>query len=144
MANLGINVSLADFAYEEHRNIFIQPPDDVRDILKLSQGQSSDLARQKMVSAFSICNTDSHPANWIRCRDLTGIHVDEMLGAGGDVVKQRTILDVKRELDSGAWDIGVMKLEGRQLTQMAIHEIMVDMKHYRHEPSRVKFRKKKN
>ena len=53
-----------------------------------------------------------------RIRGVTGVVVDDLLG--GDE-------------DFGAWGVGVMRLKGRQLTQMAKKEIMVDVEHYKHE-----------
>ena len=46
---------------------------------------------------------------------------------------ERTISEVKREFDFGAWDVGFTRFNGIQLTQMAIHEILIDMKQYKHE-----------
>ena len=37
-------------------------------------------------------------------RGVTSVNVDDLLG-GGDEVLQRTILDVKRQFDFGAWDV---------------------------------------
>ena len=50
-------------------------------------------------------------------RGVTGVHVDDLLG-GGDEVFDKGILEVKREFDFGAWDVGAMKFNESQLTQM--------------------------
>ena len=49
---------------------------------------------------------------------------------GGDEVFDRTVLEVKREFDFGAWDVGAMRFKDRQLTEMANDEITVDMEHF--------------
>ena len=49
--------------------------------------------------------------------------------------------EVKREFDRGAWDVGAMRFKGRQLTQMANCEIMVDMEHYKHELQQIEVSK---
>ena len=61
-----------------------------------------------------------------KVRGLTGVHVDDLLG-GGDEVFDGTILEVEREFDGGAWDVGAIRFKARQLTQMANYEIMIDM-----------------
>ena len=49
-------------------------------------------------------------------RGATGVHADDLL-RGGDEVFDRTTLEVKREFDVGAWDVGVVRFKERQLTQ---------------------------
>ena len=51
-------------------------------------------------------------------QSVTGVHVDDLLG-GGDEVFDKGILEVKREFDFGAWDVGAMKFKKSHLTQMA-------------------------
>ena len=41
---------------------------------------------------------------------MTGFHVDDLLGAGGEVF-DRVILKVKRGFDLGAWDVGTMRFK---------------------------------
>ena len=48
-------------------------------------------------------------------RGVTGVHVDDLLGAGDEAL-DRTTLEVKREFDFGAWDGGAMRFKERQLT----------------------------
>ena len=125
----------------EYRNIFTLPPDDVRDILKLSPESMLSLRKAVygLVNApkkwwdrlkrslqnhgFSSCALDP-------CAFVTG-HVDDLLG-GGDEVFDRTMLEVKRKFHFGAWDVGAMMFRARQLTQMANHEIMIDKDHQVH------------
>ena len=66
--------------------------------------------------------------------------VDE-LWTEGDEVFDLTILEVKREFDFGAWDVGAMRFRERELTQMANLEIMIDMKHYKHELQQIEVSK---
>ena len=42
-------------------------------------------------------------------------------------------MEVKREFDVDAWDVGAMRFKAGQLTQMADGEIMIDMEHNKHE-----------
>ena len=58
--------------------------------------------------------------------------MDNLLG-GGDEVLHRTILEVKREFDFGSWDVAATSFKGRQLTQLANCEIIIDTEHYKHE-----------
>ena len=57
-------------------------------------------------------------------------------------VLDRTILDVKRECDFGAWDVGAMSFKEKPSTQLANHEIMLVMSHYKHELSQMEVSKK--
>ena len=45
-----------------------------------------------------------------KVRGVTGVHVDDLLGAGGEVF-DRVILEVKRGFDLGAWDVGTMRFK---------------------------------
>ena len=76
-----------------------------------------------------------------KVRGLTGVHVDDLLG-GGDEVFDGTILEVTREFDVGAWDVGAMRFKERQLTQMANYEIMMDMERYKHDLSQIEVHQK--
>ena len=133
--------------------MFIVPPDDVPDVPKV--GPESMLRRCEAV--YGLVST---PKKWWDCskrsllnhgctscalgpcafvlikqnrvRGVAGIDVDDLL-AGGDDVFDRTILEVKGEFDVGAWDVGAKRFKAAQLKQMANHEIMVDMEHYKHQ-----------
>ena len=122
-----------------HRNIFIPAPDDVRDILKFSPDlmlrHSAKLCMvsgtpEEMVESCERITSESWIHNLCvgsvcafvlinrnKVRGVTGVHVDDLLG-GGDEVFDRSILEVKREFDFGAWDVGSMKFKESQLTQM--------------------------
>ena len=69
-------------------------------------------------------------------RGVSGVLVDDLMG-GGDEVFDRTISEVQREFDLGAWDVGVMRFRGSELTRMANCEIVTDMEHYEHELQQV-------
>ena len=120
---------------EEHRNIFILPPDDVRDILRLSP--ESMLRLRKAVSGLvnskekwrdplkrSLLNHVSTSGALDLCafvlvkqkqiRGVTGLHVEDLLGGGK--VFDKKVLEVKNEFDFGAWDAAVMGFTKRQLT----------------------------
>ena len=71
-----------------------------------------------------------------KVRGSTGVHVDDLLGEG-DEVFDGTILEVTREFDVGAWDVGAMRFKARQLTQMANYEIMIDVERYKHDLSQI-------
>ena len=55
---------------------------------------------------------------WIRAlcpcqtknRGVTGVHVEDLFG-GGDEVFDRTLLEVRREFDFGAWDVGAVRFK---------------------------------
>ena len=47
---------------------------------------------------------------------VTGVHVDDFLRKSECLTAP--LFEVKREFDFGAWDVGDMKFEIRQLTQM--------------------------
>ena len=64
---------------------------------------------------------------------ITGVHVDDQLGGGGEVF-QRTVFEFKREFDFGAWGVGATRFKGRQLTQMANYEIMIVSKSDKAKP----------
>ena len=40
---------------------------------------------------------------------------------------------VRKEFDFGAWDVGNVRFNGRQISQMPNGEIVYDMEQYRHE-----------
>ena len=52
-----------------------------------------------------------------------------------------TLLEVKREFEFGAQDVGAMRFTGRQLTQMANYDIVIDMEHYKHELQQIEISK---
>ena len=73
------------------------------------------LKRSLVSDGFTSCALDPCAIVLIkqnRVRGMTGVHVDDLLG-GGDEVHDRTILEVKREFDSGAWDVGFLKFKER-------------------------------
>ena len=114
---------------DEHRNIFILPPDDVRDIVKRSPESMLrlrkavfglvntpktwwDRLKRSLLSQFTSCVLRAFVlVKQNQVRGGTGVHVDDML-EGGDEVCDRTMLEVKREFDFGAWDVGAMRFKG--------------------------------
>ena len=119
------NIKTAFFSrYEEHRNIFVLLPDDVRDTLKLSPELMlrlrkavyglaiapkkwwGPLKRSLLNHGFTSCALDPCGFFLIKqngVRDVTGVHLDSLLGRS-DEVCDRVILEVKREFDFGASD----------------------------------------
>ena len=146
------------FGDEEHRKIFILLPDDVRDVLKLSPESMLRSAKQsiwsrerpdEMVGPFEAITPESlihimrvgsarlRPHQTEQGPKIDGVHMDDLLG-GGDEVFERTALDVKREVDVGAWDVGAMRFKERQLTQMAnLRNHGRQFEHYKHNLSHI-------
>ena len=60
---------------------------------------------------------------------------------GGVEVFGTTISEVKCEFEFGAWDVGVPRFRGRQLTQMANCEIVIAMEHHKHELQQIEVSK---
>ena len=125
--------------HKEYHNIFILPPDDVRDILSVSPGSAlsfrkavyglvngheemeSRLKRSFLNHGFTSCALD--PCAFVlvkqhNVRCVTGVHVDDLLGRGDEMFD-------------------------RQVWMMANHEIMVDMEHPNRSCNRPKSWKQK-
>ena len=60
------------------------------------------------------------------------MRVDDVIG-GGDETFDRIMTTVRKEFDSGAWDVGNFRFKGRQISQMPNGEIVCDMEQYKHE-----------
>ena len=52
-----------------------------------------------------------------------------------------TFLEVKREFDFGAWDVGAIRLKARRLTHMANCDITIDTEHHKHELQQIEVSK---
>ena len=45
------------------------------------------------------------------------MHVDDVIG-GGNEIFERIMTTVRKEFDFGAWDVGIFRFKGRQISQM--------------------------
>ena len=107
---------------------FILPPDDVRDILKLSQESMLRLRKavyglvnaprwrdrlKRSLLSHGFTSSALDPRAFVlvqqeQIRGVTGVHVDDLLEGGGEVL-DRTVLEVKCEFNFGAWNVGAMR-----------------------------------
>ena len=129
---------------EDIRNIFISPPDDVRQMLNLDHETVLRLRKAVygLVNApkkwwdrlktslikqgFTSCALD--PCALVlrksgKIHGVLGVHVDDVIG-GGDEVFDRIMTAVRKEFDFGAWDVGNFWFKGRQISQMPNGEIV--------------------
>ena len=138
---------------EDMRNIFISPPDDVRQMLNLDH-ETVLLLRKAvygLVNApkkwwdrlktslikhgFTSCALD--PCAFVlrksgQIHGVLGVHVDYVIG-GGNETFDRIMTTVRKEFDCGAWDVGNFRFKGRQISQMPNGENVCDMEQYMHE-----------
>ena len=135
---------------EDIRNIFISPPDDVRQMLNLDHETVLRLRKAVygLVNAPKKCGTDSlikhgftscalDPCAFVlqesgKIHGVLGVHVDDVIG-GGNEIFDRIMTTVRKEFDFGAWDVGNFRFKGGQISQMPNGEIVCDMEQYKHE-----------
>ena len=138
---------------QDFRNIFISPPDDVRQMLNLDHETVLRLRKAVCVlvnspkkwwdrlnkalieHGFTSCALD--PCAFVlrksgKIHGVLGVHVDDVIG-GGDETFDRIMTTVRTEFDFGAWDVGNFRFKGRQISQMAIGEIVCDTEQCKHE-----------
>ena len=138
---------------EDVRNIFISPPDDVRQMLNLDHETVLRLRKAEygLVNApnkwwdrlkkslieyeFTSCALD--PCAFVlrmsgQIHGALGVHVDAVIG-GGDETFDRIMTAVRKESDFGAWDVGNFRFKGRQMSQMPNGEVVFDMEQCKHE-----------
>ena len=138
---------------EDIRNIFISPPDDVRQMLNLDHVTVLRLRKAVygLVNApkkwwdrlktslvehgFTSCALD--PCAFVlrksgKIHGVLGVHVYDAIG-GGNEIFDRIMTTVRKEFDFGAVDVGNFRFKGRQISQMPNGEIVCDMKQYKHE-----------
>ena len=108
------------------RNIFISPPDDVRQMLNLDHEtvlrlrkavyglvnapkKLWDRLKKSLIEhGFTSCCLD--PCAFVlrvsgKIHGVLGVHVDDVIG-GGDETFDRIMTAVRKEFDFGAWDVG--------------------------------------
>ena len=133
----------------QHPNIFIRPPDGVRDILRFSPESNAEAAtgllnvskkwwdllkRSILNHGSSSCALD--PCAFVFVKQKIRCHWCFMWTTCWEEMTNCLIepfVKVKREFDFGARDVEATRFKRRQLTQMANCEIMIDMEHYQHE-----------
>ena len=129
---------------EDIRNIFISPPDDVRQMLNLDNETVlrlrkavyglvnapkkwwDRLKKSLIEHGFTSCALDpcalvlqkSGQIHWV-----LGVHVDDAIG-GGNETFDRIMTAVRKEFDFGAWDVGNFRFKVRQISQMPNGEIV--------------------
>ena len=146
---------------EDVRNIFISPPDDVRQmlnvdhetVLRLSKAVYGlvnapkkwwDRLKKSLIQhGFTSCALD--PCAFVlrksgQIHGVLGVHVDDVIG-GGDETFDRIMTAVRKEFDFGAWDVGCFRFKGRQISQMPNGEIVFDMEQYKHELEQIEVSK---
>ena len=146
---------------EDIRDIFISPPDDVRQMLNLDHETVLRLRKAVygLVNAPKIGGTDSRhrlsnmeihklssrsmcicsSKEW-KIHGVLGVHVDDVIG-GGNETFDRIMTAVHKEFDFGAWDVGNFRFKGCQISQMPNGEIVFDMEQYRHELEQIEVSK---
>ena len=121
---------------EDIRNIFISPPDDVRQMLNLHE---TVLRLRKAVyglekapkkwwhrlktsliqHGFTSCALD--PCAFVlrngKIYGVLGVHVDDVIG-GANETFDRIMTTVRKEFDFGAWDVGNFRFKSRQISQI--------------------------
>ena len=137
---------------EDIRNIFISPPDDVRQMLNLDHetvlrlrkavyGRVNvlkkwwDRLKTSLIKhGFTSCALD--PCAFVlrkwKIHGVLGVHVDDVIG-GGNETFDRTMTTVRKEFDFGAWDVGNFRFKGRQISQMPNGETVCDMEQHKQE-----------
>ena len=143
------------------RNIFIAPPDVVRQmlnvdhetVLKLRKAVYGlvnapkkwwDRVRKSLIQhGFTSCSLD--PCVFVlrksgKVHGVLGVHVDDMIG-GGNETFNLVMTAVRKEFDFGSWDIGKFEFKGRQISQMPNGEIVFDMEQFKHELEQIEVSK---
>ena len=146
---------------EDVRNIFIAPPDDVRQMLNVDHETVLrlrkavyglvnapkkwwDRLRKSLIQhGFTSCSLD--PCVFVlrksgKVHGVLGVHVDDMIG-GGNETFNRVMTAVRKEFDFGSWDIGNFRFKGRQISQMPNGEIVFDMEQFKHELEQIEVSK---
>ena len=146
---------------EDVRNIFISPPDDVRQMLNVDHETvlrlrkavyglvnapkkwCDSLKTSLIQHGFASCALD--PCAFIlrksrKIHGVLGVHVDDVIG-GGDETFDRIMTAVRKEFDFGAWDIGSFRFKGRPISQLPNGEIVFDMEQYKHELEQIEVSK---
>ena len=138
---------------EDIRNIFISPPDDVRQMLNLDH--ETVLRLRKAV--YGLVNAPKkwrdRLKTWLIEHGFTSdaldpcafvlrksgqihgvlvVHVDDVIGGGSEIF-DRIMTTARKEFDFGAWDVGNFRCKGGQISQMPSGEILYDMEQYKHE-----------
>ena len=119
---------------EDVRNIFIAPPDDVRQMLNVDHETVlrlrkavyglvnapkkwwDRLKKSLIQHGFTSCALD--PCAVVlrksgKIHGVLGVHVDDMIG-GGNETFDRVMKAVRKEFDVGAWVIGSFRFKGRR------------------------------
>ena len=146
---------------EDVRNIFIAPPDDVRQMLNVDHEtvlrlrkavyglvnapkQWWDRLRKSLIQhGFMSCALD--PCVFVlrkngKIHGVLGVHVDDLIGSGNETF-DRVMTAVREEFDFGTWDIGNFRFKGRQICQMPNGEIVFEMEQFKHELEQIKVSK---
>ena len=147
--------------YEDVRNIFISPPDDVRQMLNLDheivlrlrkavyglvnapKKWWDTLKKWLIEHGFTSCALD--PCAFVlrmsgKIHGVLGVHVDDVIG-GGDETFDRIMTAVRKEFDFEAWDVGNFRFKGRHISQMPNGEIVFDMEQYKRELEQIEVSK---
>ena len=146
---------------EDVRNIFVAPPDDVRQMLNVDHDAVLrlrkavygfvnapkkwwDRLRKSLTQhGFSSCSLD--PCVFVlrksgKVHGVLGVHVDDMIGGGNETFK-RVMTAVRKELDFGTWDTGNFWFKGRQISQMPNGDIVFDTEQFKHELEQIEVSK---
>ena len=152
------------FGNEHVRNIFIAPPDDVRQMLivehetvlwlrKAVYGLVNapkkwwDRLKTSLIRhGFTSCALG--PCAFVlrksgKIHGVLGVHVDDVMG-GGDETFYRIMKAARKEFDFGAWDIGSFRFKGRLISQMPNGDIVFDIEQYKHELEQIEVSKAEN
>ena len=135
---------------EEHRDIVILLSGDVGGILKVSPEPMLRLRRavyglvnapktwwDRLKHGFTSCTLDP-------CASVLVKQKSELSLVFMWLICWEEVMKCKREFDFGAWDVGAMRFKGRELTQMANYEIMIDMEHCKHDLQQIEVSKSDN
>ena len=138
------------------RNMFISPPNDVRQMLNFDHETVLRLRRalyglkwwvrlntSLIKHGFTSCALD--PCAIVlrqsgKIHGVFGVHVDDVIG-GGNEIFDRIMTAVRKEFDFGAWDVGNFPFKGRQISQMPNGEIVFDMEQYKHKLEQIEVSK---
>ena len=146
---------------EDVRNIFIAPPDDVRQMLNVDHETVPRLRK----AVYGLVNASKKwwdrlrksliQHGFTRCaldlcvfllrksgkfHGVLGVHVDDLIG-GGNETFEPVMTAVRKEFAFGSWDIGNFRFKGCQICQMTNGEIVFDMEQFKHELEQIEVSK---